>query len=58
MAIAEDHPPKSPKPNKRHETLAFLFLAFVLFPVLSIALVGGIGFVIWMQHLVFGPPGY
>ncbi|MDF0602438.1 periplasmic nitrate reductase, NapE protein [Psychromarinibacter sp. C21-152] len=43
--------------SKRHETLAFLFLAFVLFPVLAIVLVGGFGFIVWMQHLMFGPPG-
>ncbi|MDN2566320.1 periplasmic nitrate reductase, NapE protein [Aquibium sp. A9E412] len=45
-------------PQKKHETIAFLLLAFVLFPVLSVIFVGGFGFVVWMQHLVFGPPGY
>ncbi len=45
-------------PGRKHETIAFLFLAFVLFPILSIVLVGGFGFIVWMQHLVFGPPGY
>lgn len=44
-------------PAKRHETLAFLFLAFVLFPILAIVFVGGFGFVVWMQHLIVGPPG-
>lgn len=45
------------RPGKRHETLAFLFLAFVLFPVLAIVFIGGFGFVVWMQHLLVGPPG-
>jgi Periplasmic nitrate reductase system, NapE component len=52
--------PEAPDPEtpaKRHETLAFLFLSVVLFPLLSVVLVGGFGFVIWMQHLIFGPPG-
>lgn len=45
------------RPSRRDETFAFLFLAFVLFPLLSIILVGGFGFVLWMSHLMFGPPG-
>ncbi|KAA9009023.1 periplasmic nitrate reductase, NapE protein [Histidinibacterium aquaticum] len=53
QAQVSDH-----SPSKRHETLAFLFLAFVLFPLLSVIFVGGFGFLIWMQHLMFGPPVY
>jgi nitrate reductase NapE len=45
-----------PKPSRRHEAIAFLLLSVILFPVLSIILVGGFGFVVWMQHLWFGPP--
>ena len=48
---------RSETPAKRHETMAFLFLAVVLFPLMSIILVGGFGFIIWMQHLLLGPPG-
>ncbi len=56
---AHDEPAQADAvPKKKHETWAFLFLAFVLFPLLSIILVGGFGFIIWMQHLIFGPPGY
>jgi nitrate reductase NapE len=44
-------------PRKRDETLAFVFLSIVLFPILAIAIVGGFGFIVWMQHLMFGPPG-
>ncbi|KUF09194.1 hypothetical protein AVJ23_19155 [Pseudoponticoccus marisrubri] len=49
--------PAPDHPGKRDETLAFLFLAFVLFPILAILFVGGFGFVVWMQHLIVGPPG-
>ncbi|TKG24669.1 trimethylamine N-oxide reductase system protein TorE [Vibrio breoganii] len=40
------------------EWKAFLVIAVVLFPVLSVVLVGGYGFVVWMlQVFVWGPPG-
>lgn len=55
-----DHPERQDpeiQPTRRDETIVFLFLAFVLFPLLSIILVGGFGFVLWMSHLMFGPPG-
>ncbi len=48
----------SPAETKSLEWRAFLFIAVVLFPVLSVVLVGGYGFVIWMlQVFVYGPPG-
>ncbi|GEA61879.1 trimethylamine N-oxide reductase system protein TorE [Vibrio comitans] len=40
------------------EWKAFLFIAVVLFPILSVVFVGGYGFVVWMlQVFVWGPPG-
>ncbi|OIQ47430.1 MAG: periplasmic nitrate reductase, NapE protein [Gammaproteobacteria bacterium MedPE] len=42
---------------KRKELRVFLFLTVVLFPVLSIAFMGGYGFIIWMSQLIYGPPG-
>lgn len=40
------------------EWKAFLFITVVLFPVLSVVLVGGYGFIIWMLQVFFlGPPG-
>lgn len=50
--IRDDH-----TATKRHEAVAFFLLAVVLFPLLSIILVGGFGFIIWMQHLFFTPTG-
>jgi nitrate reductase NapE len=41
--------------QRRMETAMFVFLAIVLFPLLSVVLVAGIGFVIWMQQLLLGP---
>jgi nitrate reductase NapE len=43
--------------QKRRELRAFLFLTIVLAPVLSVLIVGGFGFMIWMYQLIAGPPG-
>lgn len=45
--------------GKRREWLAFLFVTAVVVPLLTIAVVGGYGFVVWMlQVFVLGPPGH
>ncbi|WP_370198923.1 nitrate reductase [Roseibium sp.] len=36
--------------------MAFILLAVLLAPALSVAIVGGYGFIIWMSQLVLGPP--
>jgi nitrate reductase NapE len=41
--------------EKKKERNAFLFIAVVLFPLLTVAIVGGYGFIIWMSQLLFGP---
>ena len=43
--------------TKRGERRVFIFITVILFPVLSVILVGGYGFAIWMLQLIFGPPG-
>ena len=43
--------------TRRGERRVFIFIAVFLFPLLSIILVGGYGFAIWMLQLIFGPPG-
>ena len=45
------------KLQKRRELRAFLFLTIVLVPVLSVVIVGGFGFLVWMYQLMAGPPG-
>ncbi len=44
--------------TKSEERRVFIFLAVLLAPILSIVLVGGYGFSIWMLQLIFGPPGH
>ncbi|MCY1284055.1 periplasmic nitrate reductase, NapE protein [compost metagenome] len=46
-----------PVTDKGKETRLFLFLVICLFPLLSVAIVGGYGFIIWMYQLIVGPPG-
>lgn len=35
----------------------FLILAVLIWPFLSVAIVGGYGFLVWMTQLIVGPPG-
>ncbi len=42
--------------TKSEERRVFLFLVVFLAPILSVALVGGYGFLTWMLQLIFGPP--
>ena len=46
------------KSSKRRELAGFLFLTVVLAPAMTIAIVGGYGFLVWMYQLVNGPPGH
>lgn len=43
--------------RKRMEIFAFLFLTAVVMPVLTVAVVGGYGLVVWIYYVVAGPPG-
>jgi nitrate reductase NapE len=47
-----------PRPplTKRGERRVFLFITVFLFPALSVILVGGYGFTIWLLQMIFGPP--
>lgn len=42
--------------SKKEELSVFLFLTVILFPLLSIVIVGGLGFTIWISQMIFGPP--
>ena len=44
--------------TKKEELRAFLFITVVLFPLLSVIVVGGLGFAIWISQMIFGPPGF
>jgi len=50
-------PNTASKPEKKRELMGFLFLTVVLAPVLSVILVTGYGFSIWMVQIIAGPPG-
>ncbi|WP_041522409.1 periplasmic nitrate reductase, NapE protein [Gilvimarinus agarilyticus] len=43
--------------QKRREWRLFIFIIVFLFPLLSVAIVGGYGFTIWMYQILAGPPG-
>lgn len=42
--------------EKRRELTVFLFLTFVLAPLLAVIIVAGYGFLVWMVQLIAGPP--
>ena len=44
-------------PTRRRELLTFLVLAFAIWPVVAVGVVGGYGLLVWMLQIVFGPPG-
>ncbi|WP_270729591.1 periplasmic nitrate reductase, NapE protein [Shimia sp. Alg240-R146] len=43
-------------PSRRREWLSFAFLTLILLPGLAVLFVGGYGFVVWMSHIINGPP--
>lgn len=46
------------RPNlRRKEFLTFFLLAFGIWPVVAVGVVGGYGFLVWMWQIIFGPPG-
>ncbi|HEY4529705.1 MAG TPA: periplasmic nitrate reductase, NapE protein [Luteimonas sp.] len=45
------------QPGKRRELTLFFFITVVLFPLLSVMIVGGYGFAVWISQMLFtGPP--
>ena len=42
--------------RKTEELRSFLFLTAVMLSVLSIIVVAGYGFIVWMSQLISGPP--
>ncbi|WP_313790324.1 MULTISPECIES: periplasmic nitrate reductase, NapE protein [Pseudophaeobacter] len=43
--------------GRRKELTRFLILAFGVWPIVAVGVVGGYGFLIWMFQLISGPPG-
>lgn len=46
----------SPERSMGSEFKAFLFITVLLAPILSVILVGGYGFLIWISQILIGPP--
>lgn len=44
-------------PTSREELLVFLIIVALVWPALTVGVVGGYGFTVWMYQLVAGPPG-
>jgi nitrate reductase NapE len=42
--------------RKREEFSAWVFLSFVMAPLMSVLIVSGYGFLVWMYQLLAGPP--
>lgn len=42
--------------EQRRELAVFIFLTFVLAPLLAVIIVAGYGFLVWMYQLIAGPP--
>lgn len=51
--LQDDISPDRIKTEKR----AFWLITIILAPLLSIILVGGMGFLIWIYQMIAGPPG-
>lgn len=43
---------------KKQELTMFMFIVVFLFPILSIVLIGGFGFALWISQMIMGPPSY
>ena len=50
-------PKETRRSQRRVEIITFLVLAFGIWPVVAVGVVGGYGFLIWMLQIIFGPPG-
>ncbi|OJV06374.1 periplasmic nitrate reductase, NapE protein (plasmid) [Shinella sp. PSBB067] len=54
---AEQAPSQVPGSSRRRELITFLVLAFGIWPVVAVGVVGGYGFLVWMFQILYGPPG-
>jgi nitrate reductase NapE len=43
--------------EKKKEWRLYIFIIVFLFPILTVAIVGAMGFSIWFYQLIVGPPG-
>jgi nitrate reductase NapE len=60
IAVATNYPGANvmaEESDRKTERRAFIFLVVFFAPALSIAIVGGYGFAIWISQIILGPPG-
>lgn len=50
-------PDEGSLPTRRSEFYVFATIAALIWPFVTVAIVGGYGFAVWMWQIVFGPPG-
>lgn len=56
--VSTEHlPSPEPKSGRRRELLTFFILAFGIWPIVAVGVVGGYGFLVWMFQILYGPPG-
>lgn len=55
--VSTEHLPQGAKPSRRRELITFFILAFGIWPIVAVGVVGGYGFLVWMFQIVYGPPG-
>ena len=59
--MTQDSRQAIPQPSRakvrRRELLVFFVLAFAIWPVVAVGVVGGYGFLVWMFQIIYGPPG-
>jgi nitrate reductase NapE len=44
-------------PPRRSELIVFVIIVALVWPVVTVGVVGGYGFAVWMYQMVAGPPG-
>ena len=57
MPDADQSGASLPRRRRRNELITVLVLAFGIWPIVAVGVVGGYGFLVWMFQIVFGPPG-
>jgi nitrate reductase NapE len=57
MDVADTSMPGNRSRLRRRELLTFVLLAFGIWPVVAVGVVGGYGFLVWMFQIIYGPPG-
>lgn len=47
----------APPPTRRAELTVFFIIVAMIWPIITVGVVGGYGFLVWMYQLIAGPPG-